>query len=491
VGALFCAGASEEPRGREIYFRGTAAGKEITALLDGGQTRIVASMFPCAGCHGADGRGKTEGGIAAPDITWTALTKPYSVPRADGRSRPAYNESSLKRAIVMGLDSGAEPLHPVMPRFQLSYKDADDLVTFLKQLGHTTDPGISETAIRIGVLLPSPARLPGLHDRVYKSLTAYFRDINEAGGIYGRRVELKFHDLPASPSEGAADLRSWLQREPIFAVTGGFLAKEESTLAPVLKEAATPLICAFVLDPDVGDPLNQYIFYLDAGLRGEIEELERLADKLFPQGAHVAIADPNYEVTRKMSSYLKNRLEVAGWTVSTISPDASGCRDVGKSSQLQVIFWLSPQSPAAALRECSNVVGGETRFLLPGSFAGPELLALPDALDQRVFVTLPAGGPEKEDPSNDGTADAAKPWPDSASETPALASARLLTWALRNGGRDVSRQALLDTLESAYNLDLGFGFVVSYGPNRHVGGTAQRLYKVHSHHLQPVHVDSP
>jgi mono/diheme cytochrome c family protein len=72
VGALFCAGASEEPRGREIYFRGTAAGKEITALLDGGQTRIVASMFPCAGCHGADGRGKTEGGIAAPDITWSA-----------------------------------------------------------------------------------------------------------------------------------------------------------------------------------------------------------------------------------------------------------------------------------------------------------------------------------------------------------------------------------------------------------------------------------
>src|SRR2546426_7555415 len=91
---------SEEQRGRQIYLHGTTAdGKEIIALLDDGATRVKGSVFPCASCHGSEGKGKNEGGVASPDITWATLTKPYLVTRPGGGSRPPYTEGTLKRAV--------------------------------------------------------------------------------------------------------------------------------------------------------------------------------------------------------------------------------------------------------------------------------------------------------------------------------------------------------------------------------------------------------
>jgi hypothetical protein len=104
--------------------------------------------------HGTEGKGKNEGGVVPPDITWATLTKPYLVARPGAGSRPRYTEGTLKRAVALGLDSGGRPLQSVMPRFQLSYRDANDLVAFLKKLGRVSDPGLSDSEIRIGVVLP-------------------------------------------------------------------------------------------------------------------------------------------------------------------------------------------------------------------------------------------------------------------------------------------------------------------------------------------------
>ena len=477
----------QEQRGREIYLHGTSNGKEIVALLDSGQTRVNASVFPCASCHGADGRGKNEGGITAPDITWATLTKPYSISRPDGRSRPPYTENRLKRAIALGLDSGSKPLQSAMPHFQLSYQDASDLIAFLKQLGETTDRGVSESSVRIGVILPQPQRLPDLHDAIRKSLAGYFDRINNAGGVYGRHIELSFVDLPVASAEGANNIRAWLDRESIFAVAGSFLASVENTIGPTFSQTGTPLLCAFVLDPDLGSPLNPYIFYLDGGLRGEIEELLNLAQKQFPGGTHVAIAASSYDITRKLGEYIKSNLSSPGWIVSTISPDSVGCRSATGDSPPQIVFWLSPQFSPEALRECSDVFGQRTIFFIPGSFSTSDLLNLPDSMNDRVFVTMPPSKPLDNGAVADPRAEdrEAQRWSNHDPAGPALASAHLLMWALQRTGRNLTRQKLLEALEGAYKLELGFGYSVTYGPNRRVGGSPNNIYvvDVRSHRL--------
>jgi len=472
----------EEQRGRQIYLRGTTTdGKDVVALLDGGATRANGSVFPCASCHGTEGKGKNEGGVAAPDITWAILTKPYPVLRPGGGLRPPYSERTLKRAIVMGLDSGGRPLQSVMPHFQLSYRDANDLIAFLKNLGRVSDPGISDSAIRIGVLLPQTERLPAMHRSIQTVLSTYFERINRGGGIYGRLIELKFLDLQDSPAESASAIRTWLERESIFALTGSFLAGAESNVAPVFNDSGTPVICAFALDPDFGSvPMNPYVFYLDAGLRGELEQLIGLAHKQFASGARVVVAEAPYDVIRKLTQYVRTSLTGGGWSVSEVTADTNGCREAAAGPPTQIVVWITPQLSADTLQECSSIVGKQAMFFVPGSFANRELLELDQTLDHRVFVTVRVNLAREEAATGSVSKELdAPPWSDRDTvEASALASANLLAWALRRAGRNVTRQTLMETLESVYNLDFGLGFPITYGPNRRVGGFAYKPFVV-------------
>src|SRR6476646_6747035 len=66
----------EEKRGKAFYLRGESlSGQEITAMV--GEIEVPATTLTCAGCHGARGEGKTEGGVTAGNVTWSELTKPY------------------------------------------------------------------------------------------------------------------------------------------------------------------------------------------------------------------------------------------------------------------------------------------------------------------------------------------------------------------------------------------------------------------------------
>src|SRR5271165_1446203 len=64
-------------RGRMIYLSGeTSSGRPITARIGDGPP-LPATTLACVQCHGADGRGRPEGGVTPSDITWANLTRPY------------------------------------------------------------------------------------------------------------------------------------------------------------------------------------------------------------------------------------------------------------------------------------------------------------------------------------------------------------------------------------------------------------------------------
>ncbi len=50
---------------------------------------------------------------------------------SDGHSHTVYDKPSLKRAIIEGVNPAGENLNDLMPRWQMSDKDVNDLVQFL------------------------------------------------------------------------------------------------------------------------------------------------------------------------------------------------------------------------------------------------------------------------------------------------------------------------------------------------------------------------
>jgi mono/diheme cytochrome c family protein len=180
LAALLLLGA----RGRDIYLRGEG----VTAIVSG--TEMSAGIVACANCHGPDGRGVPEGTVEPPDVRWASLSKPNVE-----RMRPRYDDALLARAVTSGIDAGGNRLSAIMPRYRMSDDDMRALVSYLRSLGEGSDPGITDTSLRIATIIP-----PGPSGAATRAvLEGWFRDVNAAGGVHGRLLELSVLDTPRTP----------------------------------------------------------------------------------------------------------------------------------------------------------------------------------------------------------------------------------------------------------------------------------------------------
>lgn len=119
--------------GERIFFTGVSSRDTITTT--GGAFWFQMHGGGCAACHGPDGKGGAVvmmGRLDAPNITYKVLTSEET----DGgeREHMPFTDALIKRAITRGLEPNGERLSDNMPRWQMSDRDLDDVIVYLKTL---------------------------------------------------------------------------------------------------------------------------------------------------------------------------------------------------------------------------------------------------------------------------------------------------------------------------------------------------------------------
>lgn len=473
-----------ESRGRQIYLRGLSpSGREITAILGHGGTEVSASVVPCASCHGLDGRGKAEGGVFPSAIRWLDLTRPYEVVARSGRKHPAYNESLLVRAMTMGIDSAGNTLDDAMPRYRLSQEDAKDLTVWLKRLG-APDPGLTDTSIEIGVFVSGDSRLAAINTAAKDVLDTYFDELNRNGGVYGRRIVLRYREEPESPGAFETSFKQFLSGDSPFLLINSYIAGSEDAAAKILQNEGVPLIGPITLYPALQSPLNRYIFYLDSGVLGQVLALRTYAERKFSaqNGPAVVVYSDNGPV-RGVAEAIHQQGGKRDWTLSAVSDFSGDARRILaglKKSGTSVVLLLSP----AALSEQLLAAARSDKdwnpvFLVPGSLATKSVFDAAAPLEGRVIFAVPSSPSDY----NKGEMAAyqklaqAHSLPDRhlATQLAALAEATILHEALVRAGHDLSREKVIEALEGIYDFQTGAGPPVSFGPNRRTGSDKARL----------------
>ena len=168
--------------GEIIYKEGLE--NHLVNLGDG--FNVPAQLFPCANCHGRWGEGSQEGGVVAPDITWSQLNKPYYLTTTRGRSRAAYDFVSFARVIRTGIDSAGQDLATIMPRYNYTEKQIKALLLTLKQLSKQSVIGVESDTIKIGLVLGQLQQ----RSLIIKLMQSYFQQVNLNGGVFRRKIQL-------------------------------------------------------------------------------------------------------------------------------------------------------------------------------------------------------------------------------------------------------------------------------------------------------------
>jgi len=122
------------------------------------------------------------------------------------------------------------------------------------------EDGVTNDTILIGAYGPitGPAAYVGLGGRDGAELA--LQEINDAGGINGRKLKLVFEDDAFSPSKALAAVKKLVEQDKVFMVLS--LSASNPTVGTVdyLKDAKVPQYVSIASAPIVTHPFSRYVF---------------------------------------------------------------------------------------------------------------------------------------------------------------------------------------------------------------------------------------
>ncbi len=480
-------------RGRQIYLTGVPVeGAPLLASVGDPAMEVPASIMKCANCHGRDGRGKAEGGIAPANIRWEELTKPYRQ-AGQGRQRTAYTAKLLVRAIAAGIDASGNRLQPAMPRYRLTHQQAADLVAYLEVLGREADPGVTETSLKIGVVLP-PSGVSGSAQASSEVLAAFARQINRQGGLYGRRLELAFAACPEEVATRAGAIRDFVEKERPFALLASYLVGCEEEIGRYLEETEVPLLGPTVLYANDAAARRRYVFHLLAGLAGQGQALARFAAQVpeLSRSTALVVYREGDDESRSIGEAIGQRLLAAGWKASrevplaeTAAPDWAALLGNGATG---AVFWLAPPAGFEEFFRAASAAGAYPYLFAPSALAGRELWSAPPGFTKRIYCSFPSLASDQSAAGRRELLELAgeTPFADGSFSRAALASAKLLAHGLRQAGQEITRQKLVETLESLYGFASEQTPALTFTRNRRVGADGAHVVGIDVQQKAPI-----
>lgn len=122
------------------------------------------------------------------------------------------------------------------------------------------ETGVTNDTIKIGVIsdLTGPTAIGGIG--MADGITSFFNELNEQGGIHGRKVVPIVEDCAYSPAKAVAAARKLMTRDEIFAFVSPWGTAPSTALFPIAEREKIPIAPACSLSTSMYDPLKKHVF---------------------------------------------------------------------------------------------------------------------------------------------------------------------------------------------------------------------------------------
>jgi branched-chain amino acid transport system substrate-binding protein len=250
-------------------------------------------------------------------------------------------------------------------------------------------PGVrAQGIIKIGEINSYKAQ-PAFLEPYKKGMDLAIEEINAAGGVNGRKLQLITRDDNANPGDAVRAAEELLSRERVDVLAGGFLSHIGLALGDFAKQRKVFFLASEPLtDKMVWQNGNRYTFRLRASTYMQVAMLVPEAVKLGKK--RWAIVYPNYEYGQSAAATFKQLLKAAQPGVEFVTEQATPLGRVDAGSVAQALADAKPDA-------LFNVLFGAdlAKFVREGNTRG--------LFQGREVVSLLTGEPEYLDPLKEET----------------------------------------------------------------------------------------
>jgi branched-chain amino acid transport system substrate-binding protein len=340
--------------------------------------------------------------------------------------------------------------------------------------------GVTKTEIKLASCsaLDGPARLLGI-DTVMGA-TAYLDQINDAGGVNGRKIQLLAFDDGYDPAR-ADSCFNRLKTEKVFAA-GFFVGTPTAAkYVPMAQAEKLPVVGLFTGAQLLYEPLKHYIVNVRASYYDETrEQVSNLWEEVGAHKIAVLYQDDAFGKTvldgvkLALNKYHSAPVATGSFARGTLDVD-KGITDV-QAGNPQAVVLVGPYAPVAAIVKRAHAKGWHPIFLTV-SFVGTEQFIKEAGADaDGTIITQVVPPPDNTDlPTVKLYRDAlAKYFPQAKPSFVSLEGyldAMVVVEGLKRAGKDVTREKFIDGIESMHNTDLGLGskLKANYSATSHKG----------------------
>ena len=351
------------------------------------------------------------------------------------------------------------------------------LCMMLAALSAMAETGVTDSHILLGMSSPfsGPNGAYGLEMK--EGALAYFAQVNAAGGINGRKIDLVALDDGYETDRTVANTKKLINENRVFALFGFYGSSPTTEAMKVFSEARVPLVGAISGADSLRDPVNRYMFNLRASYADETESIVSQLVSIGVKNIAVFYQDDGFGksglegVNRAMK-----RFKLAPVAVATVPRNsvavAPAVATIAKANP-QAVIMVTLYKPTAEFIRQMRATGAIPQFstLSP---VGADLLVKDLASDSRgigISQVMPY-------PWND-TVPVVRDYQKALFSfgkhknysyygIEGYINARLMAEAIKRAGKDLTREKLVSTLDGMSDQDLG-GFHVSYSPGNHNG----------------------
>ena len=140
--------------------------------------------------------------------------------------------------------------------------------------------GITDDEILLGQSCALTGPAEELGKGMKAGLMAYFNQINEKGGIYGRKIKLISLDDGYEPDRAIQNTRQLIDEYKVFLLIGEVGTPTSQAVVPIAEERSIPFVGPFTGAEFLRNPFKKYVINVRASY---FQEMEKLAQYLVDQ----------------------------------------------------------------------------------------------------------------------------------------------------------------------------------------------------------------
>jgi ABC-type branched-subunit amino acid transport system substrate-binding protein len=243
----------------------------------------------------------------------------------------------------------------------------------------SAENGVSADKIVFGQAAALEGPASALGQGMKTGLEAAFAEINKAGGVKGRKLELRSIDDSYEPTRSIEAVKKLIEEDKVFAVAGPVGTPTSAAVQPIATAAGVPFIGAFTGAEFLREPYKPLVMNIRASYFQETEAMvEHLTKDLGATRIAIMYQDDAFGqagLAGVRKALEKRQMQLAGegtFERNTVAVKAALL--AVKKAEPQAVIMISPCKPAAEFIKLAKQIRFDPTFVNI-SFVGSDALA--------------------------------------------------------------------------------------------------------------------